>query len=424
MKTAATPPRQYDRTIARVLMLAMPVLLVFGSAAADIGCTLIALLFLGHCWRQRDWQWLTTPWVRVAFGLWLLLLAISPWAFDSSQAFEKALPWPRLIVFAVAMQFWLLDSRWLWRLVWATTLTCSAVAADTLWQYVTGTDLLGHPWPGADRLNGPFNRPKVGIYLSKLFFPVSLGLLAWIQYHRPAGWQRILISALIPALLLAMIFLSGERMALLLVFLGIAITTLLLRGKLRRLMLATLLLLIASISAIAIIDRPLVSRQIDSTIATANALASSHYGQIWRNSLHLFSQSPWTGIGLRNFKLTCDDPEQALSLDVAPLRCATHSHNIYIEWLTETGVIGLAGFLFLVATWMRHFWRRWRQRPSLMMLGPWIAVCLILWPVATSGSFFTNWNEALFWFLLGWAMAAGQKKALADDRGADPTTNQ
>ncbi|MEE8533233.1 MAG: hypothetical protein V3S95_06770, partial [Alphaproteobacteria bacterium] len=79
----------------------------------------------------------------------------------------------------------------------------------------------------------------------------------------------------------------------------------------------------------------------------------------------------------------------------------------YLEWLSETGAIGFAGFLVVIGLWVRHFAagaRHWRYEP--LAVGPVIAVILFLWPVASVQSFFSNWNAALFWFLLGWALAA------------------
>ncbi|MCH8197129.1 MAG: hypothetical protein IH904_03505, partial [Proteobacteria bacterium] len=37
-----------------------------------------------------------------------------------------------------------------------------------------------------------------------------------------------------------------------------------------------------------------------------------------------------------------------------------------------------------------------------------------LWPIAATMGFFTNWHAALFWFVLGWALAAtGERSAAA-----------
>jgi len=396
--------------ICRWLMVAIPALLVLGPAPADIAATLIGLSFLWSSFRQKDWSWCRLPWIRAALGLWILLLILSPFAYDVGQAYEKAIPWPRLILFAVAVQYWLLDEVWLRRLVGSTAAVLGVVAFDTLWQYWTGNDLLGHPWYGPDRLNGPFGRPKVGIFLAKLYFPAILGLLAMRLAVRGDGQANTpaVLAILLGIMLAISVFLSGERMAFIMIIFGLGLGGLLLRGVFRKILVALLVSGVLITSGVAVFKHELVGRQIDSTLDTLAHFKDSPYGELWRNSLHLFSQRPWTGLGLRNFKLACDDPEMAVPA-IYKERCGTHSHNIYVEWLTETGLPGLTGFVVVIFLWGRYIWQGWRTaRYRTALTGPVIAISLMLWPLATTGSFFTNWNEVLFWLVLGWALGVSR----------------
>jgi len=396
--------------VCRWLMISIPAMLVLGPAPADVAATLIGLSFLWHSFHNRAWSWRHLPWVKAALGLWILMLFLSLFAYDTGQAYEKAVPWPRLVLFAIAVQCWLLDDVWLRRLIWATTAVIGLVAIDTLWQYGTGTDLLGHPQYGVDRLNGPFNRPKVGIFLAKFYFPAILGLMAISQFAttRKRGPIPVILAILLGIAIAITVFLSGERMALIMIILGLGLGGLVLQGMLRKMLIVLLTGGVLVTSTVAVFKHDLVNRQIDSTLEILTHFKDSPYGHLWHNSLHLVAQRPWTGLGLRNFKLACDDPEMAIP-DTYKERCGTHSHNIYIEWLTETGLPGLTGFIFLVVLWGRYAWLGWRTgRARTMLAGPSIAISLMLWPVATTGSFFTNWNEVLFWLLLGWMLGVSR----------------
>ncbi len=396
------------RHVCRWLLLATPALLVLGPAPADIAATVIALAFLWYSYRKGDWSWCHLSWVKMAGILWVVLLMLSLFAYDIGQAYEKVIPWPRLILFAIAIQTWLLDRKWLGRLILVSAGTLGLVMADTLIQYFTGMDLLGHARYSPDRLNGPFSRPKVGIYIAKFFFPVVLGLMA-LSLFSGTKRARILmcISAVLAGILLtATVFVSGERMALLMTVGGIILAALLLPGRPRQIIFSLLIAGIIAIVSLASVKHELIERQVDQTLSTLNNFKVSHYGLIWRNSLHMFSQQPWTGVGLRNFKLACDDPDLAKP-GLSELRCATHSHNTYIEWLTEAGLPGLIGFLILVGIWTKNIWTGVKlSNGSGFVLGPGLAVFIMLWPIATSGSFLTNWNEILFWMVLGWALGA------------------
>ena len=62
------------------------------------------------------------------------------------------------------------------------------------------------------------------------------------------------------------------------------------------------------------------------------------------------------GIGLRNFRHRCAN-QHFKPLGPVEDRCYTHPHQIYLEWLVETGAIGFLGFLALIALWGRDLIR-------------------------------------------------------------------
>ena len=55
----------------------------------------------------------------------------------------------------------------------------------------------------------------------------------------------------------------------------------------------------------------------------------------------MFLDNPITGIGINNFKYLCEIDFLYKKLMVN-YDCASHPHNIYIQWLTEGGIIVFA----------------------------------------------------------------------------------
>ena len=77
-----------------------------------------------------------------------------------------------------------------------------------------------------------FDRPKVGIFITKLMFPAVFGAFAWHSWRRGRLMPSLAFAGLV-LLLMTAIFVSGERMALLLALLGLVVGAVLQKGPLR-----------------------------------------------------------------------------------------------------------------------------------------------------------------------------------------------
>ena len=388
---------------ARILVVILPLCLIGGRVAVDVALSLTAILFLVRSAIVRDWRWARNTWFKFGVALWLWMLFISPFAFDPRLSFSQAAPWIRFLIFAAALEAWVLNEIWMRRLLWVTTGTVAFVACDTWLQYLTGSDLFGHARPSAERLSGPFDGLRPGIFITKMMFPAVLGAFVWHAWRR--AWAKgALVSFVL--LLVGAVFVSGERMALLLALAGLGLAALLQKGMLRMLLAGTLSLVAAGITVLALFDPNMLVRHVTETVETVKGLRDSPYGEIWRSALHLTGERPLLGVGMKNFRVACADPSIALPESVVN-RCATHTHNLYLEFLTESGVPWFIGFVLLVAMWARQLWRGWRSEPhNMWLLGPLVGVAVLLWPLGPSASFFSNWFGGIFWLSLGWALAA------------------
>src|SRR3569623_518826 len=151
----------------------------------------------------------------------------------------------------------------------------AGVAADVWLQFATCTDLFGHQRPSDERLAGPFDGLRAGIFIAKLMFPVVLGAFLWQAWQRPA--KKLLLVAL-TALMVGEVFVSGERMALLLSLAGLALAVLLQRGAARRLLGAVMVCAVMSVVVLALADPRMLQRHVAQTAATAESLRDSPYG--------------------------------------------------------------------------------------------------------------------------------------------------
>jgi len=80
--------------------------------------------------------------------------------------------------------------------------------------------------------------------------------------------------------------------------------------------------------------------------------------EIWRTAIDVWTGHPFTGVGLANFR------DHAMQRDIkleVPLGYESfHAHNTYIEVLVDTGLLGLACYLFFLIGCFVCLTRRWR----------------------------------------------------------------
>ncbi|RME45862.1 MAG: O-antigen ligase domain-containing protein [Chloroflexi bacterium] len=391
------------RKIARVLVLGMPVFLVLGAGAADTALSLVAILFLVHSLVRHDWSWLGEAWVRVCLLVWGWLFVASAFAVDPGASLGTAVTWFRFFVFAAALQFWVMDREWLILSIKFTGLVVILVAIDAVIQYFWGQDLFGMTPPNGtlDRLTGPMRKMVVGMYVSKLMYLPLVAFLFWaVRKKRLSGILGVIVAFLVCA---TAVVLSGERTATVLMIVGLLVAALTLRPARRYLVIGSVAT--ALLAGVLFMSLPnLVNRQLGQTLSTLHQLRASPYGQLWLGGISIGLRHPITGVGLKNFRLVCDDETQGALSEKDVWRCGTHPHNYYIQWFCETGIVGLMLFLLLMGTLVRTVW------PTLSHENWWLGgivatLAIHAWPLGSTGSFFNNWNSAILWFPFGLAVA-------------------
>lgn len=393
------PAIGWHTRVAGLLVVLFPALYVVGSAAADAAAVLASLAFLHESRRRRDWTWLRRGWVALTFALWGYFTLRGLFAEHPSAAVFRAAAWIRYPLFGMALAFYLLRIAPVQEgLVRCLGAVLVFIMADSLFQFYVGQDVFGrlplHSQEGSLRLTGPFGDPKVGIVLAWLGLPV----VAWL-----ACIGRLWAGAMALGIFLV-VFLSGERMALLLLGFGYALLALSIRAlRLPALGMGCVALVAVFLAVQA--DPALRARQMESVLATIQHYEASPYGQIWGSVQAMVVQHPVFGVGAKHFRLSCPDPRYGAP-DTVPTRCNIHPHQLYLEWLVEGGAVGLALFLALLACLLRDALRGWRlRRADTLYLGLLIALLLRVWPLSTSTSFFAAWSALPFWLVAGWLLA-------------------
>jgi len=401
--------------LTRGLFVALPILFVIGRAPADIAVSLIAILFLVRSHFGLGWNWLKTPWLVAALVLWLYFLLISALAISPEESYRRALPFLRFVLLAAAIQHWvLIDDATLKRFLITLACTVSFVLLDCLYQYVTGVDIIGRTAQGPSRLTGPFANDVVGTYLAKVSLPLLGWWFAWSAHQRHLSWS---VGGGLALFIGLVILLSGERTALVSYAMGLGILILAVR-TVRWPLLTIGLAGMIGLGAIIAQDDDLHERFVSVTVSDFDDFWNNRYGIIFVRAIEAWEQAPLTGVGLKNFRLTCET-ENFRHAGPIETWCFNHPHTPYLELLAETGVIGLTLFLTMIALILKDIIAGWQpSRPDFPLVAASAATLIMfLWPVMVSKSLFANWNAILFWLTIALALSIsgrhGRRRRLA-----------
>ena len=384
---------------ATFLTVFLPISLVLGRAPADVALSLVAVLFLVESFVRREWAWAKRGWVVALLLLWGYSLARACFVENGLPGVFEAFVWVRYILFAVAAATWALkEDAALGRLARATIAAVVFLSWDAIFQYIVRVDIIGHTLYEGHRLTATFTRPIVGMTIASLFAPA----LYWLLQKNKLGTSLFFgVSAFMAVLL------SDERMALVLGA-GILLPGLFFLARAHKRLAPALLLVLCGSLALLLIAKPQIyERQIHSTLTIAQHAAQSPYGMAWLSGLHVGEAHPVFGVGIHQFRVACPDEKFGPALDPATgySRCYTHPHNIYMEWFSEGGAVGLVGLSAFVIVLFTTLGRSLRTQPgNLVLWGVSFMLLVRLAPFFTSTSFFNNWSAIPFWLAVGWAM--------------------
>lgn len=285
------------------------------------------------------------------------------------------------------------------------SLVFAFVVIDSFIQYFFGQDLFGYTTSSnhGNRLSGPFggNEYIVGGYIVKsLFFFIN-----------NIKFNKTYIKYLIILISITLVILAYQRMPILLIFPAFFLYLFFdLKVNFRNKLVITFVLLLIPIILISIKPN-LKKHYIDRTfeqigiIKTAkeqklvhNNFFDTQWGAHYLTAIEIFKQNPLFGSGLKTFRVICSDSdfERIKSVEFEA-RCSTHPHNIYLEILSETGLIGLIFFSYIIYFLI---FRNNNINYNFIIKNNYLAPLLFiyLWPLQSTGSFFSTWNG--FFFIL------------------------
>ncbi len=346
---------------------------------------------------------------------WIPMLASCFDSMDASKSWGQTMASLRYPLAAIAVAVWL--KAWSSRelLLRAMTWMLLFWAADAFVQLALGHDVFGVPLH-EDRLNALF-------YSRYQYFGPTLAFLSplAIDYMRRNWAAPAWITGF--ALIFGAVMISGMRAAwlMMLVITGVFVIVALRNSKQRWLGLVLPVSAVAMI-AVAMLASPLFKERIEDSaqagLGSQQALdeALSYRLPLFTHALEMYRDHPVNGVGVRAFRAAYpnyaadDDPHMPAT--AGEMR-AHQAHNIVLEFMSDTGTIGLVGLL-LSYGFCLWWWRRLGPGLRGEALPYALALATIIFPLNSWFSAFGVFTMSNMWMIVGLCAAVGWP----DDRKA------
>ena len=426
------------------LLILIPLFLITGPAAPDITVTISAVFGIIYIIYLKEYKKLIKyNFLRISIVFWLSLLFVSIFSYNKINSFQDSVIFIRFLLIPILCYFiFFKDIKIFKRALCIIFIIVIFVCVDTLYQFFNytsengfGNDLLGFKSNWYGRLTGPFGDELIpGSYVSKF------GLLGYVFLISVKKLKNnTIFHSLFLSIILLTTYVSGERMAFATFSLGLLFLLFFLDGFRKSIFISitTGILLIFLLNYLhpfyndfKIIEstqyhqgqkiekfftcnnqtNEICSKIINvqpSFIEVIKNFKTSAYGEIYLLSLKMFLNNPFTGIGINNFKYLCDQNNFYNNMMVH-YECASHPHNIYIQWLTEGGVIVFVTFIlyliFLILFIMKNNGEKEYKLVSIAI------VLIMFWPIMSTGSLIKNWYGVSSFFIIGLCMCLSRLK--------------
>ena len=426
------------------IFLLVPLFLITGPAVPDIVITTSVIFSIFYfIFLKKNEEILKLNFFIISIIFWSSLLLISFFAYNKINSFQDSIIFIRFLLIPFSAYFIFFKNNKIFiRLLILILLLVVFVCIDTLFQFFNytsefgfGSDMIGFKSNWYGRLTGPFGDELIpGSYISKF------GLIGYAYLILNKKFKtNVIVQSIYLSLIFVVSYITGERMAFATYAMGLFFLLIFLNGYRKSIFFSIVLGLLSLFIIIQL--HPFYSdfKVIESTeyhqglkieksykcqsnteevcskiievqpnfFKIIRNFNTSAYGEIYLLAYKMFINNPITGIGISNFEYICKTNDFYKKLMIN-YDCASHPHNIYIQWLSEGGLVVFFSFIFYVLILINFIFKNDGEKKfKIISL---IVILIIFWPIMSTGSLIKNWYGIITFFIIGVVMRLSKFK--------------
>lgn len=384
-----------------IVFLIFPICVILGSAAINFYFILCSLIYLIIYIRKKEKNNnINQGLIKIITIIFFYLCIISIFSDSKFDAFKSAFSQFRFLFFLLFLSLISEKKLLIKKYLNFSIILILIVCFDALYQFKNGTNLLGYSLDpkNPNRLGGVFDQELIlGSFIFLTCIPVISILL---NNFKSYSLYKKFFTIFFIICCFTTILLSGERMSFLLFFLTLSIL-LLFYFNFKKVLIS--LTILTSLLMIIIVFNDSTRQRVTQFYNEISLMKNQNHIRLFSSAVNIWEESPLIGVGLKNYRIKCNTNDYDELLKKNRL-CSTHPHNFYFEILTETGIIGFMLFLTFFSYLLRQIFINYKKintdlKP--LYLGSALIIFTYIFPLKSSGSFFSTFTASFFWFNLG-----------------------
>jgi O-antigen ligase len=375
-----------------VLFSLIPLSIIIGSAFSVFNIILIDLSFIILLIYIGDYSFLKKRTVLYFFILYAYLIFNSLISLDFYSGVYRNFGFLRIIIFFIAFNYFFNQKFFFKKMIKFWLIIFLIILIDVIIEFFFGRNLLGYGKAYGERIVSFFkDEPIVGGYLNG-FYLLIIGFLLK-EFRNKKNYLIIFFSILF----LSVIILTGERSNSLRAFFGFIIFFMFydeFRIKKKLLLLSSVIIIIFLILA----NSTYLKIRFHGQIKTAFS-QQSIYLKLFDSGFEVFKNHKIFGVGNKNYRIeTCGPIKENDKQKKEKYYCSTHPHQVYIEFLSEHGLVG--SIIFFLILYKLIFSKIkdtvTEKKINYLKLGSLVYMLLVFTPVIPSGAFFNDYMLTIF----------------------------
>ena len=370
-----------------ILFSIIPLSILVGASVSLINIILIDISFIILIIYKRNFGFLKDKTILYLLLLYIYLIFNSFISVDFNESFSRNFGFIRIIILFAALNFFFLNEHFYKKVLKFWSLVIMIVLLDVFIEAFLGKNILGYDGKQYGKRIVSFfkDEPIVGGYLNG-FYLIIIGFLM-NEFKN----KNYLIIYLIMVVFISAILLTGERSNTIRAFLGISFFVFFIRSisykKKILFVVITLLIFFFSIS-----NYHYLKQRFDKQIRTSLMMSKENvYYLLYNSGVQVFKDNKLLGVGNKNYRVEACKPENK-----GKYVCNSHPHQIYLELLSEHGILGTLLILFILYKLIFSKILTTLKQINYLKLGSLIYIVITFTPIIPSGAFFGDFLITIF----------------------------